>query len=103
MFWATLDLVSQQDVMHWVFNVVMFWRVSKFVKMEGLMGYLADTFSYLIDLGGHAALMTAFGAVGYYFHGLEGRQNQAIQAKKEQILKNREALAALRQADGDEE
>lgn len=47
--------------------------------------------------------MTAFGAVGYYFHGLEGRQNQAIQAKKEQILKNREALAALHQTDGDEE
>lgn len=48
-------------------------------------------------------MMTAFGAVGYYFHGLEGRQNLAIQAKKEQILKNREAMAALQQKDGEDE
>lgn len=34
--------------------------------------------------------MTAFGALGYYFHGLEGRQNELIAHKKEQILQNRE-------------
>ena len=76
------------------------WR-----RKEEKLNCLADSHPFLCitDLGGHAFLMTAFGAVGYYFHGLEGRQNQAIQAKKEQILKNREALAALHQSEGDEE
>ncbi|PWN90184.1 hypothetical protein FA10DRAFT_251554 [Acaromyces ingoldii] len=46
------------------------------------------------NLGGHAMAMTAFGALGYYFHGLEGRQQELIQKKKEQILENRERLAA---------
>ncbi|KIS72253.1 uncharacterized protein UMAG_11831 [Mycosarcoma maydis] len=46
------------------------------------------------NLGGHAMLMTAFGALGYYVHGLEGRQLELIAHKKEQILKNRERLAA---------
>ena len=39
-------------------------------------------------------LMGAFGALGYYVHGLEGRQLELIAHKKEQILKNRERLAA---------
>lgn len=38
-------------------------------------------------------LMGAFGALGYYVHGLEGRQLELIAHKKEQILKNRERLA----------
>lgn len=50
--------------------------------------------SVLVDLGGHAMLMTAFGGLGYYIHGLEGRQLELIAHKKEQILKNRERLAA---------
>ncbi|EST06598.1 Exonuclease, RNase T/DNA polymerase III [Kalmanozyma brasiliensis GHG001] len=45
------------------------------------------------NLGGHAMLMSAFGALGYYVHGLEGRQLELIAHKKEQILKNRERLA----------
>ncbi|KAN0066449.1 hypothetical protein ACQY0O_000543 [Thecaphora frezii] len=46
------------------------------------------------NLGGHAMVMTAFGALGYYLHGLEGRQLALIAEKKEQILKNRERLSA---------
>lgn len=37
-------------------------------------------------------LMAAFGGVGYWAHGLELRQGALIQAKKEQILRNRERL-----------
>jgi hypothetical protein len=37
--------------------------------------------------------MVAFGGLGYYFHGLEGRQNELIAKKKEQILNNRERLS----------
>lgn len=48
--------------------------------------------------------MGAFGALGYYFHGLEGRQNELIAKKKEQILNNRERLAAGKeQESGDDE
>lgn len=50
--------------------------------------------------------MTAFGALGYYLHGLEGRQNQLIMQKKEQIQQNRDRLAALQQegsSGGDDE
>lgn len=57
------------------------------------------------DLGGHAMLATAFGAAGYWFHGLEGRQNELIAKKKEQLLRNRERLAAAaaQQSQGAEE
>ncbi|PWN20005.1 hypothetical protein BCV69DRAFT_241326, partial [Microstroma glucosiphilum] len=44
------------------------------------------------NFGGHAMLMAAFGGVGYWAHGLEARQGALIQAKKEQILRNRERL-----------
>ncbi|KDN39239.1 hypothetical protein K437DRAFT_259127 [Tilletiaria anomala UBC 951] len=47
----------------------------------------------LENLGGHAMLMTVFGAAGYYLHGVEGRQAELIQQKKEQILKNRQRMA----------
>lgn len=40
-------------------------------------------------------MMTAFGALGYFLHDLEGRQNSMIAAKKDQILQNRERLAEL--------
>ncbi|KAJ1027864.1 hypothetical protein NDA13_003317 [Ustilago tritici] len=55
------------------------------------------------NLGGHAMLMTAFGGLGYYIHGLEGRQLELIAHKKEQILKNRERLAAGSQSHNNEE
>ena len=61
--------------------------------MEGII--LLTIFTSDIDLGGHAFLATAFGAVGYYLHGLEGRQNELIAQKKEQIMQNRERSAAL--------
>lgn len=50
-------------------------------------------------------LMTAFGGLGYYIHGLEGRQLELIAHKKEQILKNRERLAggASKASNDDEE
>jgi hypothetical protein len=44
-------------------------------------------------------MMTAFGALGYYVHGLEGRQLELIANKKEQILKNRERIAAASSKD----
>ncbi|TKY90895.1 hypothetical protein EX895_000893 [Sporisorium graminicola] len=55
------------------------------------------------NLGGHAMLMSAFGALGYYVHGLEGRQLELIAHKKEQILKNRERLANASSSSHDEE
>lgn len=55
------------------------------------------------DLGGHAMLMTAFGGLGYYIHGLEGRQLELIAHKKEQILKNRERLAGGSSQSNDDE
>lgn len=39
-------------------------------------------------------MMGAFGALGYYVHGLEGRQIELIKKKKEEIIANRERLAA---------
>ncbi len=42
--------------------------------------------------------MTAFGGLGYYLHGVEARQVELIQAKKEQILANRERVAQREQA-----
>ncbi|EPQ31863.1 uncharacterized protein PFL1_00062 [Pseudozyma flocculosa PF-1] len=45
------------------------------------------------NLGGHAMVMTAFGGLGYYFHGLEGRQEELIAKKKEQILQNRQRIS----------
>lgn len=44
-------------------------------------------------------LMSAFGALGYYVHGLEGRQLELIAHKKEQILKNRERIAGAQSND----
>ncbi|UZJ51269.1 hypothetical protein CBS101457_000589 [Exobasidium rhododendri] len=55
------------------------------------------------NLGGHAMAMGAFGALGYYFHGLTGRQNELIAKKKEQILSNRERLEAARNSKSGEE
>ncbi|PWO01082.1 hypothetical protein FA09DRAFT_342048 [Tilletiopsis washingtonensis] len=54
-------------------------------------------------LGGHAMMITAFGGLGYYMHGLEGRQLAYIAAKKEQIQQNRERVAARQQGGGEEE
>ena len=39
--------------------------------------------------------MTAFGGVGYYLHGVEIRQNELIQKKKEEIIATRERLQAV--------
>jgi hypothetical protein len=47
--------------------------------------------------------MGAFGGLGYYLHGLEGRQNELIAHKKEQILKNRERLQAHKEGSGEDE
>jgi hypothetical protein len=55
------------------------------------------------DLGGHAMIMTAFGGLGYYLHGIEGRQNELIAKKKEQILQNRERLSQGSSKGDDEE
>lgn len=44
--------------------------------------------------------MGAFGAFGYWAHGLEGRQNELIRLKKEQILKNRERIASPNEGNG---
>lgn len=38
--------------------------------------------------------MTIGGFAGYYFHGLQERQEELIQKKKEEILRNRERIAA---------
>ena len=54
-------------------------------------------------LGGHAMIMTAFGGPGYYLHGIEGRQNELIAKKKEQILQNRERLSQGSSKGDDEE
>jgi hypothetical protein len=48
----------------------------------------------VLDLGGHAIAMGAFGALGYWLHGVQIRQNELIANKKEQILSNRERLAS---------
>ena len=40
-------------------------------------------------------MITAFGGLGYYMHGLEGRQLAYIAAKKEQIQQNRERVEQL--------
>ncbi|CAO1631357.1 unnamed protein product [Jaminaea pallidilutea] len=50
------------------------------------------------NFGGHAFYTAAFGAAGYYFYGLEGRQYAAIEAKKEEILRNRERMEQVRAA-----
>lgn len=47
--------------------------------------------------------MTAFGAAGYYLHGMEARQEELIQKKKEQIIKNRERVLAAKEGSSDEE
>ncbi|PWN39272.1 hypothetical protein IE81DRAFT_326704 [Ceraceosorus guamensis] len=54
-------------------------------------------------LGGHAAFMGAFGAIGYWAYGLEDRQLELIKQKKEQILRNRENLAAKLSGGGAQE
>ncbi len=48
-------------------------------------------------------LMGAFGGLGYYIHGLEGRQLELIAHKKEQILKNRERVAGGSSSNGNDE
>lgn len=61
--------------------------------------YYPNTLSFpLADFGGHAFYTAAFGAAGYYFYGLEGRQYAAIEAKKEEILRNRERMEQVRAA-----
>lgn len=55
---------------------------------------LSNWKTHFADLGGHALAMGAFGTLGYWLHGVEHRQNELIALKKEQILKNRERLAA---------
>ncbi|CAO1618152.1 unnamed protein product [Parajaminaea phylloscopi] len=49
------------------------------------------------NFGGHAALMTIFGGIGYWAHGLQERQEKLIEQKKEQILRNRERVAQRQQ------
>lgn len=39
--------------------------------------------------------MTAFGGLGYYFHGLKERQEAFIQYKTESIQANRERMAGV--------
>ena len=46
------------------------------------------------DLGGHGIAMTAFGTIGYLLNGVEERQLQTIQARKEVLISNRAALEA---------
>lgn len=62
--------------------------------------YWSNTLSFPLatDFGGHAFYTAAFGAAGYYFYGLEGRQYAAIEAKKEEILRNRERMEQVRAA-----
>ncbi|KAK0554188.1 hypothetical protein OC846_002199 [Tilletia horrida] len=47
------------------------------------------------NFGGHALLMGLFGAAGYWLHGIEGRQLELIERKKEEIKANRERLAQV--------
>ncbi|KAE8245450.1 hypothetical protein A4X13_0g5914, partial [Tilletia indica] len=50
------------------------------------------------DFGGHAILMGLFGAAGYWLHGVEIRQREIIENKKEAIRANRQRLAGIVQA-----
>jgi hypothetical protein len=47
--------------------------------------------------------MGAFGAIGYWLHGVQGRQNELIAHKKAQIISNRERLLAQREEKGGDE
>lgn len=45
-------------------------------------------------------MMTLFGGIGYWSHGLLERQEKLIEEKKEQIIRNRERLAQIKEEQG---